>query len=670
MRQAAIRPRHCAILLTAIALSVSHAAHAQAPGAFNVGMNLDGVADYTVQQPFVDAMKQARHFGSPQTPWDEAANIDALGWPTQDAGAVFLCCVADAQGRSLIAGTYALSFTGQATIAIVAGSGSITNQAYDGSTNTTTASVTLQDSGAGTGLDLAFTNTQRLPGDPPGDGITNITLIRPQRAPNGHAWWDKPTQLFTRPFLDLLKPFAAIRTMGFENTNGSPVINWSDRTIPQYATQQTPSGVAWEYVFQLANETKHDVWINIPDQATDAYVASLAALAAQSLAPSLHLYLEYSNEVWNYSFPQAARNQAAAEAEVQANPNSPLAWQCSDYNSCLYVWGERRVGERTVQIAQAFQSAFGTNANMLRPIYATQLGQTYFLSLVLPMIANFWGPPANSLYGIAQAPYWSGDNTIDNLTRNQELQAAAANLATIPPAESGFTTWARYYGLQSLTYEGGPGMSGTPSLNAKIAANRAPAMGGQVQQAISGAAANGLSLYMYFNDAGAYGQYGMWGATENVFDLHTPKYRALKSEIALKSVPLTAGQPIPGSFSPVNPDIGFGSEFIDGGHTYAYLRQGALYGYLVNIPSAGNYAVSLNAGTYYGATIANITLDQAQIGVLAIPDTGGNALNWTMTAPVTVPLPAGLHVLAFEAPTGEFAFDEVIVGSGQPHKGK
>ena len=662
MRKPNTHPSHRATLLAALALTAGSAAHAQSPGAFNVGMNLDGVADYTAQQPFVDAMKQARHFGSPQTPWDENANIDALGWPTQDAGAVVLCCIADAQGRSLIAGTYALSFTGQATINLVAASGTITNQAYNSATNTTTASVTLQDTGAGTSLDLAFTNTQRLPGDTPGDGITNITLIRPRQAPNGHPWWDKPTQLFTRPFLDLLKPFAAIRTMGFENTNGSPVVNWSDRTIPQYATQQTPAGVAWEYVFQLANQLKHDVWINVPDQATDAYVASLAALAAQSLDPSLHLYLEYSNEVWNYSFPQAARNQAAAVAEVQANPNSPLAWQCSDPNSCQYVWGERRVGERTVQIAQAFQAAFGPNANMLRPIYATQLGQTYFLSLVLPMIANFWGPPANSLYGIAQAPYWTGDNSIDGLTRNKELAAAAANLATLGAAESGFTTWARYYGLQSLTYEGGPGMSGTPSLNAKIAANRAQAMGTQVQQAISGAAANGLSLYMYFNDAGAYGQYGMWGATENVFDRHTPKYRALQTEIALKSVPLAAGQAIPGSFFPVNPDIGFGNEFIDSGHTYAYLRQGGLYGYLVNIPTAGKYTVSLNAGTYYGATTANITLDQVQAGMLAIPDTGGNALNWTMTQPVTVALPAGLHVLAIQSPTGEFAFDQVVVG--------
>jgi hypothetical protein len=632
-----------------------------APGEFSVGMNLDGVSDYTQQSPFVDAMKQARHFGSPSSPWDEAAAVDALGWPTQDAGAVILCCIADAHGASLIAGTYALQFTGQATLGLVAASGSIAGQSYDPATNTTTASVTLLDGGAGTLLALAFTNSKRLPSDPPGTGVTNVSLIRPRIAPNGKAWWETPTQVFTRPFLDLLKPFAAIRTMGFENTNGSPVVNWSDRTTLSSATQQAPAGVAWEYVFQLAHQLKKDVWINVPDQATDAYVASLAALAVQDADPAFHIYLEYSNEVWNYSFAQAGRNQAAAEAEVAANPQSPLAWQCSDYSSCRYEWGARRVGERTVQIAQAFQSAFGSRAAMVRPVYATQVGQTYYLSLVLPMIAQYWGPPANYLYGIAQAPYWTGDNSIDGLTRRQELANAAANLAMQGAPEAGFATWARYYGLQSLTYEGGPGMSGTPSLNAKIEANRAGAMGSQVKNAISGAAAAGISLYMYFNDAGAYGQYGMWGATENVFDLQTPKMKALRQEIALQSVPLAAGQAVPGSWSPVAPDIGFGNGFIDSGKTYAYLRQGGLYGYLVNVPASGAYAVSLNAGNYYGATTANITLDQAQIGTLTIPATGGDDMNWTMTAPVTVALPAGLHVLSIEAPSGEFSFDEILV---------
>jgi hypothetical protein len=316
------------------------------------------------------------------------------------------------------------------------------------------------------------------------------------------------------------------------------------------------------------------------------------------------------------------------------------------------VWGERRVGEQIVQIAKTFQKTYGARANMLRPIYATQLGQTYFLSLVLPMIGQYWGPPASFLYGIAEAPYWAGDNTIDNLTETQELENAAANLATLNVPEQGFATWARYYGLQSVTYEGGPGMSGTPSLDAKLAANRAPAISTQVTQAITGAASEGVSLYMYFDDAGTYSQYGMWGATENVFNLQTPKMKALQGLLANGTTPLTGGILLPNSFAAMSPDLTFGSYFITSDDTYAYLSAGAVFGYLVDVPAAGMYNVTLTVGNYYGATTAALTLDQAAIGTVQIPATGGNVQNWTATVPVQVSLPAGLHVLGVTASAG------------------
>jgi hypothetical protein len=629
---------------------------------FRVGINLDGVTDYAVEAPFVDAVKQSRHWGSAATPWDEAAHVDANGWPIEDAGVVILCCVTDAAGNSLQTGAYALSFTGQANVGlVVGGTGRVTAQAYDAATNTTTATVTVVNSQGGVNLSLAFTNTKRLPTDAPGTGVTNVQLIRPQFAPNGVAWWHTPDQVFTNPFLHMLQPFGVIRAMGWLNTNGNPTVNWSDRTTPGYATQQSPGGVAWEYLAALANMLGKDLWINVPDQATPDYVASLAKLMHARLSPALHLYVEYSNEVWNYSFAQAARNQAAAQAEVAANLNSPLAWQCTIPANCQYVWGERRVGQQIVLISQEFKKIFGAQAGMVRPVYATQLGQTYFLSLVLPMIQHFWGAPADLLYGIAQAPYWTGDNTLPNLTKAGELQNAAANLATLGPAEQGFAAWSRYYGLQSLTYEGGPGMSGTPSLNAKLAANRSAIMGAQVAQAVEAAASEGISLYMYFDDAGMYSQYGMWGATENLFDLYTPKMQALKGLIAEASVPLQAGILLPASFAPVNPDLTFGNTYIVTGNLYAYLNQGGSFGYLVDVPAGRPYSVVLTVGTYYGATTAQLAVDRAPVANVAIPATGGSVTNWTQTAPVKVTLPAGLHVLSVSAPSGQFGLETLSV---------
>ncbi len=627
----------------------------------DIGVNIGGVNDYAVESFFVDAMKQSRHWGTAGTPWDEAANVDAQGWPTQDAGSVVLCCVADSAGNSLLAGTYQLAFQGIANVAFtIAGSGSVTGMSYNAATNTSTAQVVVADSGAGTSLILSFTATQRSATAAVGSGVTNVTLIRPQTAPNGKLWWKTPGQVFTTPYLNLLGRFTTLRFMDFTATNGVTLTGWSQRTTPQMATQQSVQGASWEYAILLANTLQKDIWINIPDQADTGYVTQLATLMHATLNPKLHVYLEYSNEVWNYSFGQAGRNQAAAEAEVAANPASPLALGCADYASCRYAWGERRIGLQILQDGQIFQTVFGSNAQAVRPVYATQLGQTYFVSLVFSMIqGTFPNLVSSYLYAIAQAPYWSGDNSLANLTAQRELANAAANLATIAGPEHDFAVWATNYGLRSITYEGGPGLSDTPSLAAKITANRTGAMGALVQKSLRQAFGSGIGLYMYYNDAGQYGQYGMWGLTENVFDQSTPKMNAVAIVRRDGNEPLAVGNLLPAMFVANTPDTCSGNMFTEPG--YLYLSPGGVCGYLVNVPATGSYTLTLSVGNYYSATQAAMLVDQAPAGSVAIPATGGNLTNWTNTAPVTLSLSAGLHVVSVSASGAAFGVQSVGV---------
>ena len=647
------------ILASLVFLSAS-AAEAQTQPV-DIGVNIGSVNDYAVQSFFVDAMKQSRHWGTPGSPWDEAAATDAQGWPTQDAGVFVLCCVADAAGGSLIAGAYQLSFRGLASVAFtIGGSGSVTAMAYNAATNTSTAQVNLADNGAGTSLILSFTGTQRSAASPVGSGVTGVTLTRPQTAPNGQAWWERPGQVFTTPYLNLLRRFSTFRYMDFTATNGVTLTSWSQRTTPQMASQQNQQGAAWEYAILLANTLHRDMWVNIPDQADDDYVTQLATLIHATLNPSLHVYVEYSNEVWNYSFGQASRNQAAAEAIVAANPNSPLAIGCADYDSCRYEWGERLVGLNAVQDGQIFRTAFGANAQAVRPVYATQLGQTYFVSLVFSMIqASMPNPVSAYLYAIAQAPYWTGDNTLDNLSPHQELANASANLATLAGPEHDFAVWATNYGIHSLTYEGGPGLSGTPSLPAKIAVNRTAAMGAQVRTALRSAIGSGVGLYMYYDDAGQYGQYGMWGLTENVFDTATPKLEAIAAVRRDAAEPLAVGTRLPATIPANPPDTCTGGEYTQPG--YLYLGAGGMCGFLVNVPASGNYAVTLSVGTYGAATQANLLVDQANAAPVAIPGTGGNLTNWTATAPVMLSRTAGLHVLSVSASGTGFGMQTVSV---------
>jgi hypothetical protein len=83
------------------------------------------------------------------------------------------------------------------------------------------------------------------------------------------------------------------------------------------------NGPSWEYLIKVANETGKELWINVPHGATDDYIRKLALLFAygsdgvepysslqerpvfEPLNPNLRVYLQISNETWNWSFLQS-----------------------------------------------------------------------------------------------------------------------------------------------------------------------------------------------------------------------------------------------------------------------------------------------------------------------------------------------------------------------------
>ena len=83
---------------------------------------------------------------------------------------------------------------------------------------------------------------------------------------------DFETVPFNPDFLSFLDNFQCIRFMDWMNTNGSPVMEWDDRILPNFYSQAQPAGVAYEYLAQLCNTTEKDAWVNIPHQASDDYI--------------------------------------------------------------------------------------------------------------------------------------------------------------------------------------------------------------------------------------------------------------------------------------------------------------------------------------------------------------------------------------------------------------
>ena len=131
-----------------------------------------------------------------------------------------------------------------------------------------------------------------------GNNLRNMRLIMPGFETTYQS------NIFHPEFTSSISTFKALRFMDWGDTNGSTLVNWADRAKPgdySYAIK----GVPYEVMIELANQLNIPPWICVPAQATDDYITHLVDLLRDNLNPGLKIYLEYSNETWNYGFTQS-----------------------------------------------------------------------------------------------------------------------------------------------------------------------------------------------------------------------------------------------------------------------------------------------------------------------------------------------------------------------------
>ena len=160
-----------------------------------LGVNLDGLADYSSTETFNDAMKSSRRWGRPREPWKHEVKTDELGWPVEDAGVIVFADRAPEE----IEGRYLLAFDGQATVEPLLGCATVSDITTDAAGRNHAIITVLKGKNM---LMIGFTQTN--------GGVRNVTLVRETRA-------DKGT--FTPELIAVLQPFQVIRFMDFENTN-------------------------------------------------------------------------------------------------------------------------------------------------------------------------------------------------------------------------------------------------------------------------------------------------------------------------------------------------------------------------------------------------------------------------------------------------------------------
>jgi Dockerin type I domain len=386
-------------------------------------------------------------------PWDNgsiAATLDSTGAPTVNATAAFT--------GDYPSGVYTLSWQGTGKVTI-SGTGVSMGKPTVTTTNgvqQNTVSVTLtQNTSQGSSFSVQATTP-----------VTNIHLMVP-------ATNQTSGSIFNNDFINKIHPFSTLRFMDALNTNGNLVETWSQRTWPTAGSRGgRAQGMAYEDIVALANQTGKDVWINIPVLATDDYVCRVArlfkygesgaddngsncSLTAPSAAvagdvglnANSHVYVEFTNEEWNWGFQQVA------DIYCMAN-GGPASYSCSTgtcYHTCDVTaptsaiaeaalnnsalnWGAVGYG-RTEEMAiiltkrnnDIFKTVFGSSTDQVKTIFNVQAAYAAEADSAFAFLKAGYGSVADSIDYMAVAPYFSPNSE----TYESSLTTLFSDLANV-----------------------------------------------------------------------------------------------------------------------------------------------------------------------------------------------------------------------------------------------
>ena len=347
--------------------------------------------------------------------------------------------------------------------------------------------------------------------------IRNIRLI----SPGFESTYE--TQVFHPAFLKRWTGFKTIRFMDWMRTNNSVVETWADRPEPDQQTQGGARGVALEYMILLANRLKASPWFCMPHEATHDYVENFAKMVKKKLAPSLKVYLEYSNEVWNSRFQQTRYARRVGQGlDLSKDP----------FEAGLFFYARR-----AKEIFQIWEDVFGSPDRLVR-VLATQCSNPWSSEKILGFEKAYKNADV-----LAIAPYFGGnlgkpetEKTVAKMSLREILDLCRIDMAIRHKETAQHTAVAEKHGLDLIAYEGGQHLVGTGgSENNRaftelfITANRDPRMKKLYLEDLIGWKKAGGGLFAAFSSMGRYGKWGSWGLLENQDQdpAVAPKYQAI-----------------------------------------------------------------------------------------------------------------------------------------------
>jgi hypothetical protein len=358
---------------------------------------------------------------------------------------------------------------------------------------------------------------------------------------------------FLPEFIDFCRPFHAVRFMDWQRTNGSLEKDWKNRKKRSFYTMVgaggdpdnfngwspkvtsgeylLSGGVAIEICIELCNRLKIDAWFCVPHRATDDYMEQFARLVKDKLDPSLKVYCEYSNELWNWGFTQATwmLSSEIAAAPLEGVLSSPWEDKAKHkgkdhpertgvlFRRCFAIWEKVFSGEdrkRLVTVCAVQHAWLDTARRTLK--YCMEHGG---VDAVAP--AGYFGP------GKTEYEHWknrgaalTADEVIADLNTAFERDTVKWTQDIASLAQSYNVDYLVYEGGQHIQPEGQQTLAYMPAL---AAAQKHPGMYDLYLKNFKLHQEVGCKLFCAFSSIGAQGtRWGSWG--------HAARYRQPLSE--------------------------------------------------------------------------------------------------------------------------------------------
>ena len=494
-----------AILFTLLSFTRA-SAEKPANVSFPMGINLTSVCYWSTENPFVDIFKQSQVFQAQRkgSPYGKGGplDLDAKGWIKSLEPGQWADTIVCREGGHYPGGEYVCLYDGKGKIEF--GFDAKIKMQQQGR-------IVLNVSPSTRGILL------RVVAIDPQDPVRNIRII----SPGFETSYE--TQVFHPAFLKRWAGFKTIRFMDWMRTNNSVVETWTDRPATDLQTQGSARGVALEHMILLANRLKASPWFCMPHEATHNYVENFAKMVKEKLDPSLKVYVEYSNEVWNSRFQQTRYARRVGQGlDLSKDP----------FEAGLFSYARR-----AKEIFQIWEDVFGSPDRLVR-VLAAQSTNPWSSEKILGFEKAYKNADA-----LAIAPYFGGnlgkaetEKTVAKMPLNEILDLCRVHMAIRHKEVAEHAIVAKKYGLDLIAYEGGQhlvgigGAENNKELTALfIAANRDPRMKQLYLEDLGGWKKAGGGLFAAFTSMSRYGKWGSWGLLENQDQdpAGAPKYHAI-----------------------------------------------------------------------------------------------------------------------------------------------